>query len=353
MDMTVQSLVNLFLNMDGKSRGMFIKLLVVKLEEEEVDLLLQVLDTRNLGHDDLNNVDKKIKLEPQKTCDSNGAENTCDSNGPENRCDSKGPVNTCDSKGPVNTCDSNGPKNKFDSNRPENRCDSKGPVNTSDSKGPVNTCDSNRPENRCDSKGPVNTCDSNGGLHSLPLGLPLDHSNKLQEEYKEEKVNLLHQTEKGEGLKPFLCQQCPYKSGNKKLLKRHTQKYHITNSENFKSHVKQQTKEKRFICDQCDYQTFKMCTMNVHNRTHTGERPCLCNLCSKTFITNAHLNRHIKGVHKGERPRNLYFTGEKKYLCDLCSSAFSTQGSEGTLLRHKKSIHEGINHDGNANINRF
>ena len=44
MDMTlaVQGLVNLFLNMDRESRGMFIKLLVVKMEEEEVDLLLQV-----------------------------------------------------------------------------------------------------------------------------------------------------------------------------------------------------------------------------------------------------------------------------------------------------------------------
>jgi len=45
MDMTVavQGLVNLFLNMDVKSREMFIKLLVVKMEEEEVDLLLQEL----------------------------------------------------------------------------------------------------------------------------------------------------------------------------------------------------------------------------------------------------------------------------------------------------------------------
>ena len=44
MDMTeaVHGLVNLFLNMDGKSRLMFIKLLVVKMEENEVDLLLQV-----------------------------------------------------------------------------------------------------------------------------------------------------------------------------------------------------------------------------------------------------------------------------------------------------------------------
>ena len=46
MDMTVavQSLVNLFLNMDGQSREMFIKLLVVKMEEEEVDFILRVSD---------------------------------------------------------------------------------------------------------------------------------------------------------------------------------------------------------------------------------------------------------------------------------------------------------------------
>jgi len=37
----VQWLVNLFDNMDGKSGEMFIKLLVLKMEEEEVDLYLE------------------------------------------------------------------------------------------------------------------------------------------------------------------------------------------------------------------------------------------------------------------------------------------------------------------------
>ena len=44
MDMTkaVEGLVNLFVNMDVTSRGMFIRILVTKMEDDEIDLLLEV-----------------------------------------------------------------------------------------------------------------------------------------------------------------------------------------------------------------------------------------------------------------------------------------------------------------------
>jgi hypothetical protein len=42
MTMAVHGLVNLFVNLDGNSRIMFIRLLITKLKEQEIDVFLEV-----------------------------------------------------------------------------------------------------------------------------------------------------------------------------------------------------------------------------------------------------------------------------------------------------------------------
>merc|ERR1719509_262369 len=70
MSQAVRGLVNLFINMDGSSRVMFIRLLVTKMEDEEVDMVLQVIDLRQKGGNfDSADVSKlldiKLKQEPE------------------------------------------------------------------------------------------------------------------------------------------------------------------------------------------------------------------------------------------------------------------------------------------------
>src|SRR6218665_3980077 len=61
-------------------------------------------------------------------------------------------------------------------------------------------------------------------------------------------------------------------------------------------------------------------------RTHTGDKPCKCELCHRTFAQGDHLKTHVR-CH----------TGEKSHKCKLCQKLFAHGGS---LKRHMRT-HDG------------
>ncbi|KAF5023230.1 hypothetical protein F66182_4705 [Fusarium sp. NRRL 66182] len=88
---------------------------------------------------------------------------------------------------------------------------------------------------------------------------------------------------------------------------------------------------KRYICDgpSCKKSFTQKTHLDIHRRTHTGDKPYICKLdgCNLTFSQLGNLKTHMRR-HTGERP----------YSCDKCGRSFAQRGN----LRAHEQTHAGL-----------
>lgn len=94
------------------------------------------------------------------------------------------------------------------------------------------------------------------------------------------------------------CKYCGKPFGNRGQLKRHMA-------------VHQKDRPRPYRCDLCGKCYSYAQVLEVHRRTHTGERPYDCKFCGKRFNQKGHLKEHER-IH----------TGEKPFACPVCGKRF-------------------------------
>ncbi|XP_023283392.1 zinc finger protein 335 isoform X1 [Seriola lalandi dorsalis] len=133
-----------------------------------------------------------------------------------------------------------------------------------------------------------------------------------------------------EGTKPFKCEECDYTSVYRKDVIRHSA---VHNKEKFfssPSHRKRKTelapKVSEFPCPVCHRVYPMQKRLTQHMKTHSSEKPHMCDKCGKSFkkryTFKMHLLTHIQSL------------GDSKFKCEFCDY---TCDNKKLLLNHQLS----------------
>ncbi|XP_061189786.1 uncharacterized protein LOC133197673 [Saccostrea echinata] len=127
-------------------------------------------------------------------------------------------------------------------------------------------------------------------------------------------------------VKPFKCNYCPLRFKSVEGSRNHMLHKHITPEE------LKFIKFKVYKCEYCNKLMGQKHMYMRHVRLHTGERPCVCDVCGRSFTMPATLNVHKK-THLERKPHH----------CDTCNFGFIDAhklGKHFQTIRHKQMVEQ-------------
>lgn len=85
--------------------------------------------------------------------------------------------------------------------------------------------------------------------------------------------------------------------------------------------VEEKNTQKTQLCSVCGKE-MNIKNMETHMRSHTGQKPFRCEICTAAFAQKNNLNNHMR-LH----------TGQKPFRCEPCQKSFH---SKNALNSHKR-----------------
>ena len=119
-------------------------------------------------------------------------------------------------------------------------------------------------------------------------------------------------------VKQFKCDQCDKYFAYKNDVKRHAIKNHLINGP--------YTPPLKILCSECGKEFTNKNNLVIHQRTHSGEKPFKCDICSENFRIDYQLEKHKVKDHNEPYPK----------ICESCGKGFFTFRFSEAWENHQK-----------------